>query len=362
MHTQLRHIIVKSSDPFERGVQYGQQAKDLIEKAIKGYKRHFDKSLGLNWDEIVARSHIYIPYAEKHYADELKEMRGIASGSGFCEDEIMALNCRYEILKYKPNECTTAAILTAATADNKVYLLQNWDYRPWVEEHAIIVDIDDCNGTHIIGVTEAGQLVRNGMNNHGIGLCANNLTSVHDTGEIGAPVTFLRRRALNCRNFNDLRDMVFYAERGVSCNFLLASKDNQAVDLEATPGSVYSLNPQQDIITHANHMVAGASVCTNTGRKFRDRVLRSELIKAYGKIDLDTIKKCLKNHERFPGTGDKYPEVNCIEAVCSHVPNGEYDVDKVWKTISSSIYNLTDGIAYICKGCPCEGEYVEYRL
>ena len=362
MQKQFRHIKIKSCDPYERGVQYGLQASDLIKKALNGYKRHFDKAIGFGWGDIVKKSNLYIPYTEKYYPDELSEMRGIASGSGVSDEEIMALNCRYEILKLKPHECTTGVLLQEVTKERKVYLLQNWDYRPWVERHAIIVDIDDGRGTHIIGVTEAGQLVRNGMNNYGIGLCANNLTSIYDTGEIGAPVTFVRRKALNCNNYEDLWRTVFYADRGVSCNFILASKNNSAIDLEATPGAVFSVNPESGILTHANHMIEGASVCTNTGNKFRDKVLRRLLLEKQGEIDLNVIKSVLRNHERFPGVGDTYPAVNCIEAVCSHTPHGDYDEDAVWKTISSSIYNLTDGIAYICKGCPCEGEYIEYRL
>ena len=362
MQNQFRHIKIKSWDPYERGIQYGRQASDLIEQALKGYKRHFNKTIGIKWEDIVKKSDLYIPYTERFYPNELSEMRGIASGSGFSAEEIMALNCRYEILKFKQHECTTGVLLQDATKEHKVFLLQNWDYRPWVERHAVIIDIDDERGTHIIGVTEAGQLVRNGMNNYGVGLCANNLTSIYDTGEIGAPVTFVRRKALNCRSYRDLRNTIFYADRGVSCNFLLASKENCAVDLEATPGAVFSVNPEFDILTHANHMIEGASVCTNNGNKFRDKVLRRLLLEEHGKIDLDLIKTALKNHERFPGAGDTYPDVNCIEAVCSHTPHGDYDEDDVWKTISSSIYNLTDGIAYICKGCPCEGEYIEYRL
>ena len=77
---------------------------------------------------------------------------------------------------------------------------------------------------------------------------------------------------------------------------------------------------------------------------------------------MDQIKVSLQNHEQYPGSTNTYPQSNCIEAVCSHVPYGDYDEDKVWKTIASSIYNLTDGIAYICKGCPCENEYTRYVL
>ena len=63
-----------------------------------------------------------------------------------------------------------------------------------------------------------------------------------------------------------------------------------------------------------------------------------------------------------PGWPTQYPESDCLEAVCSHIPHGDVDVDKIWKTIASSIYDLSDRVAYICKGCPCEGEFIAYPL
>ena len=358
---QFLCVKLRGSDPFARGVQYGQQAEALIRRAIEGYHRQFQKSVGQSWDAVVKRSHYYTDFVNEHYPEEFQEMLGIAEGSGVAVDEIMALNCRYEILKLKLQECTTGAILKEASG-GKVYLLQNWDYRPWVERHAVIVDIDDLQGTHIIGVTEAGQLVRNGMNNHGIGLCANNLTSIYDSGDIGAPVTFVQRKALNSRCFQEMVDTVTSAKRGVSCNFMLASAENKAVDLETTPQKIYQVQPENGIVTHANHMIAGAAACTNQGTKFRDGVLRRLLQQGNGTLSFSDIREALCNHERFPGAGDTYPESNCIEAVCSHVPHGEYDECKVWKTIASSIYDLTDGVAYICKGCPCENEYQPFPL
>ena len=143
---------------------------------------------------------------------------------------------------------------------------------------------------------------------------------------------------------------------------MLASAENMAVDLETTPKKIYQVQPENGLVTHANHMIAGAAACTNQGTKFRDGVLRRLLQQGNGTLSFSDIREALCNHEQFPGAGDTYPESNCIEAVCSHVPHGEYDECKVWKTIASSIYDLTDGVAYICKGCPCENEYQTFPL
>ena len=362
----FRCVKVRSADPFTRGVQYGEQTKDLIRLGIEGYRRHFAKTLSQTWEEILKKSHLYLDLLDRDFPEELAEARGIAEGSGVDLDAIMALNCRYEILKLKnlpqEKECTSGAVLPEAARGGKTFLIKTWDYRPWVEDHALILDIDDTRGTHIVGLTEAGQLIRDGMNNHGVSVCGNNLTSVFDTGEVGAPLTFVRRKALNCRDFAQACDVIKNSPRGVSCNILVASGEGKAVDLEATPGGVFALEPEAGIVTHANHMVAGAKYCTNHGSKFRDGVLRRRLMEHHGELELKSLCSCLTDHEMKPGWPTQYPESDCLEAVCSHIPHGDVDVDKIWKTIASSIDDLSDRVAYICKVCPCEGEFIAYPL
>ena len=53
-------IKIRSADPFERGAQYGAQARDLIRLGIQGYQRHFARTLSAPWEEILQRSHLYL--------------------------------------------------------------------------------------------------------------------------------------------------------------------------------------------------------------------------------------------------------------------------------------------------------------
>lgn len=354
-------VTVNSRDARERGVQYGRQAEALIRRGIENYARHF-ASKGLSWDEIRGRSARYVPLLERTCPRELEEARGIAEGASVSLDDVMALNCRYELLKDKPKECTSASVLREATGSGKTYLAQNWDYRTWVMDNAVIIHIDDGEGTRILGISEAGQLVRNGFNSHGVGICANNLTSTLDGGEPGIPVTFLRRKLLNSRNFNEAAKIIENAERSVSCNYMLASAEDIAADFEAAPGKVFRLDPEHGIVTHANHFVVGREYCTNHDHQFRDRVLRRLLMERHGSVSLEYIMESLRSHETFPGAADTFPEADCIEAVCTHLPKGEPDFNSVWQTIASVVYDLGAGDAYICKGNPCRGEYVKYSL
>lgn len=355
-------VNINSSDPFERGVQYGRQAVEYINNGIECYKQHFEKSVQMSWQTIGGNSSRYIQLLESECIEELMEARGIAEGANVSINDIMALNCRYEILKMKPQECTSASILPQATGVNKTFIIQNWDYRPWVMNNSVIISIDDGKGTKILGLTEAGQLVRNGFNNHGVGICANNLTSTSDNDGIGIPVTFLRRKVLNSKSFSEAANTIANAARAVSCNYMLASSEGIAADFESTPDMIYRVNPVDGVVTHANHLVAGKEVCTNQGKRFRDDYLRNRIMEHIGSVDVETLKQCLSDHKRYPGSADVYPEVDCIEAVCTHVPHGDFDCDKVWQTIASVIYDLNGGCAYICKGTPCSGKYVKYNL
>ena len=92
---QFLCVKLRGSDPFARGVQYGQQAEALIRRAIEGYHRQFQRSVGQSWDAVVKRSHYYTDFVNEHYPEEFQEMLGIAEGSGVAVDEIMALNCRF---------------------------------------------------------------------------------------------------------------------------------------------------------------------------------------------------------------------------------------------------------------------------
>ena len=41
-------ISINSADPYTRGIQYGEQAKELIYRGIEGYQRHFSKTLQMD--------------------------------------------------------------------------------------------------------------------------------------------------------------------------------------------------------------------------------------------------------------------------------------------------------------------------
>ncbi len=346
---EFKVLQVSGASPYERGVCYGRQTTEAIEKCIANYKEKFLTGRGLSWDQVRKMAMDYVPKSKELMPDMLEEAQGIADGSGFDLADIMVLNCRYEILHYPhEGECTAFALLREATADGKVYIGQNWDQRPSLLEHSFVIHIvEEESGNHIVGTTEAGQLIRNGMNSYGIGLCSNSLHSCLDHEGGAVPSTFLRRKVLTLDNMKDVIDLARNTPRTVSNNFCFGSgKENQVADIEGVPGLPVKLSPDKGILTHANNLLVNEDMDTYKDEKFRGTRLFELLSEKRGEITLDYMQECLKDHYGFP------------EGICSHIS----EQNRTWQTNASIIYCVEDAKALICYGPPCEGYYVEYKL
>lgn len=345
---EFRLIKISADTPFQRGMQYGEQAVSEIHTCISTYRDRFLATRSLGWKTVREMSMAHLPCIEAMMPDMLEEAKGIAQGAGVDLEDIMVLNCRYEILHFpNPKECTAFALKREATADGKVYVGQNWDQRCNLLEHTLLLDItEEETGNRIFGMTEAGQLIRNGMNTRGVAQCSNSLHSVLDDNGVGIPSNFVRRKLLTMGSIREMVDLIRAAQRSVSVNYCLGSRENLVADVEAVPGHTVRLDGREGILTHANNLLVNQDMDTFRDERFRGERLMDLLALRRGKIDLAYIQNCLRDHYGHPG------------GICSH-PSAK---NKQWQTNASIIYSLDDGKAWICYGPPCQGEYKEYQL
>ncbi len=345
-------IELDAETPFERGLQYGEQAMGRIEICIDYYRKSFEKQ-GFSWEQAKEYAMGFLPEVERTMPEILEETRGLACGAKKELGEIMAVNCRYEISKLpKPEECTTAVILPEASRDGKTYAVKNWDFHQGVMDHLVLIKIKTKEYS-AIGWTEAGQMPREGFNSFGVAIVNNGLQSIHDHYGPGLPVTFLRRRVLASRSFEEAADVVRNYKRCVSNNIILVGKKGQALDFEVQPEKMDQVYSCGGILTHANHFVIDQEADAFPKRaKVRDKRLYELLSRRRGDITVPYIMECLKDHEYWP------------KAICSH-PTFEgdertYIPDGI--TVASMIVDFEENTAHICTGPPCEGEYLPYRL
>ena len=346
----FRLIRVSASSAFERGAQYGEQAREEIAKCLEMYRAHLCVMKGLDWPSAREEAMRYLPLVSAALPLETDMLRGVAEGSGVDFREIMVLNTRYEILHYPKEECTTYAVLRSASKEGKVFIGQNWDQRPIVMPHTVVLHVTMEDGTKIMGLTEAGQLLRNGMNSHGLGLVSNGLNSSADSRRVGVPGNFMRMRALRSKSFEEMREVTTAYQRAVANNYIIASTRDIAVDVEGIPEMPVVRYPQNGIVTHANHILSHPEMDTSKGKKFRGERLNELLQQHAGEITADCIKKCLADHQGYP------------DSVCSHAEEDTRDLHHRWMTVASIVYDLDDKKAAVCRGNPCRGVFTEHRL
>ena len=343
----------------ERGRQYGEQAREQIERSIAWYSEQFSATASLSWDVVLANARRWEPLVDAYLPDALEEMQGIAEGSGFRYEEILALNGRGELSAGNPfaeeNEgCSSYSILPEAAGDGHAYCGQNWDWRSAILDTVVMLRIEQPGLPTIVMQVEAGQVGRQGANSAGIGLNANGLGARFGS-KLGMPQPYIRRKILNAWDLNEALEAVFRSQQALCTNLLFSHRDGFAIDLETTPGRHGWGYPTDGVLVHTNHFryfvpkqIEGSYRYASPDSLYRaeriERVLARSRQSETGEAMRALIREALSDHFGHP------------DSVCNH-PN---ENDPWWdqnETVASSVVDLTTGEYWIAHGQPCENDY-----
>lgn len=247
----------------ERGLQYGGKAKVRIERSLHNYRLAYEK-LGISWSQACDFASSYIPQLETSEADLLLELAATAEAAGVQLMELMAINCRTEVLyglcqivEEKTDGCTAAVALPKATLDGAVLHFQNWDWRDICAETAVILKIEMAEGHSIITQTEAGILARCGFNSQGISLTGNFLKTQGERLSEGVPIPFVRRRILEQKNYSRAVAVALRYKKSFSVNLMIAHVDGECINLEACQKESFWLQAEDNgLLVHANHFLS----------------------------------------------------------------------------------------------------------
>ena len=214
-------VLDLSGSAYERGRLHGSLARARVERSIANYTKLFEAS-GIGWKGARRLAADYREVIGGVGGGLMDEIRGIAAGAGCAEDEILALNCRTEILpptfperpsdawlaarlggKVDFGECTSLAVSPGASATGETLLAQNWDWLGNQREALVILRARREDGSSYLTLTEAGMLAKIGFNDRGFGVCLNILRSEDDGSAAGVPVHVLLRALLDCADVAD---------------------------------------------------------------------------------------------------------------------------------------------------------------
>ena len=353
-----------SGGPRERGLQYGAQARERMRASCAAYKEIFAHYAGWDWTTVTVYAKRFIHAIEAFRPRYLEELHGMAEGSGLDFTDILALNVRTEIMyaalarkastssRMPPPECTAFAALTCAPGDS-VVVGQNWDWRPHGFDTVVVLQAQPSQGPAYVTVVEAGLLAKSGMNAEGIGLVTNSIITDLDAGEPGVPYHVVLRALLDASTVRDALAIINGAARASSANYLIASADGVALDVEAVAGSfdrVRVILPEGDLLVHTNHLLeTQGGVQDLASWAMPDSFVRLQRVSTIlkgGVLSLDTVREMMRDHAGWPWS------------ICAHADGRLHRLDQV-ATIASVLMDLRARRMWLADGQPCTARYRE---
>jgi len=338
---------------YEIGFTHGAAAPDKVAGTIYYYKQKFEKIWNCSWENIKQFSNQYYQVIQELFPQYIQEMEGIAAGSGQSFEDILAINCHYEIARkggLMESSCSVVGISAERSADGKAYIAENWDYAVFQKGNTVLLKIALPNGTKLCMVTEAGIIGRMGFNNHGIGYCGNTLKNDYVGPKL--PLHMIKRLVLEQTSLEDARRIIHNYGAGSSFNMLLCSATEDPCDFEIDYRQVTELSASNGLLFHTNHFTSADLIRQPAYTKYQkqESVLRLNSLRKslehLDKISMENLIHTLRTHDNHP------------QGVCTHA-NASAPLLEQWSTICSMIVDLSEQTMYVCEGNPCENEYVK---
>jgi len=343
-------VVLSSGGPRERGRAYGTAAASRVHRSLELYEAVFRRYAELPWTGVRDRAGAFVEHIDAFDVELLPEIEGIAEGAAVDAEDVLALNLRTEVMfgldprRRTPAECTAVAIGDVAGGP---IVAQNWDWKPAVRDTCVLLACAPHGRPAFVTLVEAGLLAKFGVNERGLALATNALTSSIDRGEPGVPYHAILRAVLTSETFDGAVAAVTDASRASSANYLIASADGRVVDLEVTPGSSDATSTSDGPrLAHANHFTwPTARPFKDVGRiDGEDSVLRHDVAAralAADGIGLDDVHRVLRDHEGRPSS------------VCAH-EDPAIDPVEDYVTVASFVAALGERRAWLTAGNPCE--------
>ena len=280
----LLPVISMSGGPEQRGRIYGEQAGERIRDTFAFYFEAIFKNSALSQDEIERRATRVKSLINDYAPEYCVEIKAMAQAADIEEWKIYVLNARTEILNAPIAECTSLYF------EQTRILGQTWDWIKELEALMVILRYEMDDGHVITTLSEPGMLAKIGMNNAGLGVCLNFLSSTNELN--GVPVHIVLRAILDCRDINTARQRIAESGKGKSSHFLVADLDGQSFGMEFANGQCGELAAENGVLMHTNHCVApgmDSTMLPTSAERLAMAKQQSRELNAYRLADMQAI-------------------------------------------------------------------------
>lgn len=336
-------LVEVSGNAYDMGYQHGAQAADLVEH----YLRLIERLTRQSRDVLCRKAMTFLPRIEALSPLFVEEVRGLAEGAGISFEEAVLCQARAEAGHVSEGGCTAYVVSGEVTVDGQPLAGQNQDLEPEYADVAILLRIKPTDGRpRALMFTFAGQLGYAGMNEHGLAHFANALYDC--PWQPGLPHYPLKRLMLEKQTVGECIQLLAQHRTCSAANVVLCDGQGGIADVEVRPeGIALFQDDHPDRLVHANHYLTPefAPYETNSLPDSCPRLDRMrQLIQArWGRLDVETVKMILADHEGDPG------------GICRH---GEANMH----SISGYIAEPMKRLFHVRRGHGCLGTWQTYEV
>lgn len=267
---------------------------------------------GIARETELRNAHRLHPYVHESAPFFDEEISGIAEGARISIEEAWLLQLRAELgvvpaehIQDEPgDECTSYAALAPATSVGVPLIGQNADLPSFYNQLGVVVEMIFDDMPSVLMLTPAGQVSCLGINDKGMA-AFNYLTC--DGWRVGFPRYLFSRLALTHETVDDAIEAINGLHRSSSRNLMLMDGHGGAADLETTPARSARIDPEHDLIAHANHYEhpdlqdeerAKDSYLPNT--RTRSTSMRNLLERHQSELNPEMMQTILRDRSSFP--------------------------------------------------------------
>lgn len=358
-------LIDVAGSAYERGVQHGRAAGDLIRRYPDALRQALRKEAklrdpgseprDLSNRELEERALRFLPLFERYAPEQVVEIRGIADGAEIPFGMALLVNVRAEVGVFDRSPalaegCTAFAAGPGATADGGVLIGQNQDQNRLMRELTVILRVEPERGPLMLMATFAGLLGYGGVNSAGVGIMQNSLAN--SVWRFGLPHYPLKRAFLEQESVAGCLAQLDCASLGSCGNYVICDRE-RVVNFETTPDGYAVLPGPDGWVAHANNFrdpaLAADERLLAALPDSAPRCARMDALMARqrGAIALEDARAWLSDHEGHP------------VGICRHATSDE---PTAMTTMYSVICEADKGCLHITAGNPCENPYHTYSL
>lgn len=280
-NTSEMELVTLHGSAVDKGYQHGELLKDKIHGFADAWRKNLWQSWGLELNsylEYFYRTTRFEDAIGLHAPYILDEIKAISRAANIPYHVLFAIQHINEEFWLAPrisehpspqsdNRCST---VVSCADDSPTLVCHNLDLPAWFDGHQMLMLFQgEVTDTQILGTSVPGQLLLNGMNNHGVAVADNALLQLNPSTR-GLPVFAIYRIVLEQRSFDSAIQLLHRVDHASGINWAIGGPGGAAM-FEASASKVvrYQHYDQHTRLFHTNHPLVNRDQAEHWQRRRR---------------------------------------------------------------------------------------------